>query len=83
MAVVQEKTLLCQDFLSRPKKLLIDGKWVEAKSGKRFDVVGKLSFTSDQRQRLTPFQIPAAERFGLQHQTTMQRMSMSQPEQPM
>jgi hypothetical protein len=64
-------------------KSYVDGKWVEAKSGKRFDVVGELSFTSDRRQRLTPFQIPAVERFGLQHQTTMQRMSMWQPEQHM
>ena len=38
MAVVQEKKLLCKDFLSRPKKLLIDGKWVDAESGKTFEV---------------------------------------------
>lgn len=37
MAVVQEKKLLCQDFLSKPKKMLIDGKWVEAQSGKAFE----------------------------------------------
>ena len=42
MAVVQEhekKEILCKDWLSKPKKLLIDGKWVEAKSGKTFAVV--------------------------------------------
>ena len=27
-----------RDWLSRPRKLLIDGKWVDAKSGKTFDV---------------------------------------------
>ena len=37
MAVAQEKTILCKDFLSRPKKLLIDGKWVDAESGKTFE----------------------------------------------
>ncbi len=37
MAVVQEKELLCKDFLSRPKKLLIDGKWVDSESGKTFE----------------------------------------------
>ncbi len=37
MAVAQEQKLLCKDFLTRPKKLLIDGKWVEAESGKTFE----------------------------------------------
>jgi aldehyde dehydrogenase (NAD+) len=37
VAVVQEKELLCKDFLSKPKQLLIDGKWVNAKSGKTFE----------------------------------------------
>lgn len=38
MAVVQEKKeLLCKDFLARPKKLLIDGKWVDAEAGKTFE----------------------------------------------
>ncbi len=38
MAVVQEKKeLLCQDFLAKPKKLLIDGKFVDAESGKTFE----------------------------------------------
>ncbi|HEY9712828.1 MAG TPA: aldehyde dehydrogenase family protein [Chroococcales cyanobacterium] len=37
MAVVQEKELLCKDFLSRKKQLLIDGKWVDAESGKTFE----------------------------------------------
>ncbi len=38
MAVVQEKKeLLSKNFLSRPKKLLIDGKWVDAESGKTFE----------------------------------------------
>jgi len=37
VAVVQEQKLLCKEFLSRPKKLLIDGKWVEAESGKTFE----------------------------------------------
>jgi acyl-CoA reductase-like NAD-dependent aldehyde dehydrogenase len=39
VAVVQEKELLCKDFLSRPKQLLIDGKWVDAVSGKTFETV--------------------------------------------
>lgn len=40
MAVVQEKQLACQDFLKRaPHKLLIDGKWVAADSGKTFETV--------------------------------------------
>jgi len=33
-----EKELLCKDFLARPKQLLIDGKWVNAESGKTFEV---------------------------------------------
>ncbi len=37
MAVVQEKEILCQKFLSQPKKLLIGGKWEDAESGKRFE----------------------------------------------
>lgn len=37
MAVIQEKTLLPRDFLSKPKKMLIDGKWVDAESGKTFE----------------------------------------------
>lgn len=37
MAVVQEKELLCKEFLTKQKKLLIDGKWVDAKSGKTFE----------------------------------------------
>lgn len=37
MAVAQEKELLCKEWLSKPKKLLINGKWVEPKSGKYFD----------------------------------------------
>lgn len=39
VAVVQEKELLCKEFLSRTHKLLIDGKWVEAKSGKTFATI--------------------------------------------
>lgn len=39
MAVMQEKELLCKDFLSRPKKLLIDGKWVDSVSGKTFETL--------------------------------------------
>lgn len=39
MAVVQEKELLCKEFLSKPKKLLIDGKWVESTSGKTFETL--------------------------------------------
>jgi acyl-CoA reductase-like NAD-dependent aldehyde dehydrogenase len=34
---VQEKEILCQKFLSQPKKLLIGGKWEDAESGKRFE----------------------------------------------
>jgi aldehyde dehydrogenase (NAD+) len=37
VAVVHEKELLCREFLSKPKKMLIDGKFVEAESGKTFD----------------------------------------------
>lgn len=37
MAVVQEKELLCSEWLKRPKKLLIDGNWVDAESGKTFE----------------------------------------------
>ncbi|MBZ0184717.1 MAG: aldehyde dehydrogenase family protein [Candidatus Obscuribacterales bacterium] len=37
VAVAQEKELLCKEWLSKPKKLLINGKWVEPKSGKYFD----------------------------------------------
>jgi len=39
MAIVQEQELSCKQFLSRPKKMLIDGKWVEAESGKTFDTL--------------------------------------------
>ena len=39
MAVVQEKELLCKDFLAKPKKLLIDGKFVDAASGKTFETL--------------------------------------------
>ncbi len=37
MAVIQEKQLLPKDFLCKPKRMLIDGKWVAAESGKTFD----------------------------------------------
>lgn len=36
MAVVQEKELLCKSWLSKPKKLLINGKWEDPKSNKYF-----------------------------------------------
>jgi len=39
VAVVQEKELLCKDFLAKPKKLLIDGKFVDAVSGKTFETL--------------------------------------------
>src|SRR5271154_214919 len=43
MPVAQEsaqmKDLLCKQFLSKPKKLLIDGKWVDAESGKTFETL--------------------------------------------
>lgn len=39
VAVVQEKELLCTEWLKKPKKLLIDGKWVDAESGKTFETV--------------------------------------------
>ncbi|HEY9679779.1 MAG TPA: aldehyde dehydrogenase family protein [Drouetiella sp.] len=50
MAVV-EKDLLCKDFLTKDKQLLIDGKWVNAESGKTFEtrnpandkVIGKVA----------------------------------------
>jgi aldehyde dehydrogenase (NAD+) len=37
VAVVQEKKLLCEEWLKTEKKLLIDGKWVPAESGKTFE----------------------------------------------
>jgi acyl-CoA reductase-like NAD-dependent aldehyde dehydrogenase len=39
VAVVQEKELLCKEFLAKPKKLLIDGKFVDAVSGKTFETI--------------------------------------------
>ncbi len=39
MAVAQEKELKCKDFLAKPKKMLIDGKFVDAVSGKTFDTI--------------------------------------------
>ncbi|MBX9692126.1 MAG: aldehyde dehydrogenase family protein, partial [Cyanobacteria bacterium] len=36
MAVVQEKELLCKEWLAKPKRLLIDGQWVEPKTNKYF-----------------------------------------------
>jgi acyl-CoA reductase-like NAD-dependent aldehyde dehydrogenase len=37
VAVVQEKELLCKDFVSKTRQLLINGKWVDAESGKTFE----------------------------------------------
>ena len=37
MAVTLEKELVCKEWLKQPKKLLIDGKWVPAESGKTFE----------------------------------------------
>src|SRR5438445_770458 len=37
VAVVQEKQILCSEWLKKPKKLLIDGKWVDAEGGKTFE----------------------------------------------
>ncbi|HEY9871119.1 MAG TPA: aldehyde dehydrogenase family protein, partial [Candidatus Obscuribacterales bacterium] len=37
MAVTLEKELVCKEWLTQPKKLLIDGKWVPAESGKTFE----------------------------------------------
>lgn len=39
MSLVKEKELLCKDFLSKPKKLLIDGRWTDAETGKTFDTL--------------------------------------------
>lgn len=39
MAVVQEKKLLCAEWLKTEKKLLIDGQWVAAESGKTFETI--------------------------------------------
>ncbi len=39
MSLVKEQDLLCKQFLSKPKKLLIDGKWTDAESGKTFDTL--------------------------------------------
>lgn len=38
MAVMEQKELRCKEWLKQPKKLLINGKWVEPKSGKYFKV---------------------------------------------
>jgi acyl-CoA reductase-like NAD-dependent aldehyde dehydrogenase len=37
VAVAQEKELVCKEFLGKPQKMLIDGKLVEAESGKTFE----------------------------------------------
>jgi acyl-CoA reductase-like NAD-dependent aldehyde dehydrogenase len=37
VAVTLEKELVCKEWLKQPKKLLIDGKWVPAESGKTFE----------------------------------------------
>ncbi len=39
MAVVHEKELLCKEWLAKPKRLLIDGQWVEPKTNKYFKTV--------------------------------------------
>ena len=39
MSLVKEKDFLCKDFLSRAKKMLINGQWVEAESGKTFETL--------------------------------------------
>lgn len=39
MPLLKEKELLCQKYLSTPKKLLIDGKWIDSESGKTFATV--------------------------------------------
>lgn len=39
MAVVQEKKLLCEEWLKTDKKLLINGEWVAAESGKTFETI--------------------------------------------
>jgi len=43
MSLVKEQDLLCKQFLSAPKKLLIDGKWTEAETGKTFDTLNPAS----------------------------------------
>ncbi len=39
MVAVQTKELKCKEFLAKPKKMLIDGKFVDAKSGKTFTTI--------------------------------------------
>ena len=39
MAVVQERKLLCEEWLKQEKKLLIDGQWVKSESGKTFETI--------------------------------------------
>lgn len=39
MAVVQDKKLHCEEWLKSEKKLLINGKWVAAESGKTFETI--------------------------------------------
>jgi len=55
-------------------KSLVGGQWVEAKSGKRFDVIGKASSTSNAEQNLIPRQIRDLIKSGHLLLTTQPRM---------
>jgi hypothetical protein len=55
-------------------KSLVGGEWVEARSGKRFDVVGKTVISSDSSRILTLFQIREVIKSGHPLQTTQPRM---------
>jgi hypothetical protein len=57
---------------------LVNGEWVEARSGKRFDVVGMASITPVSGQILIPLQIPETEKSGPLLQTTQPKTSMLQ-----
>jgi hypothetical protein len=53
---------------------LVGGEWVEARSGKRFDVVGKTSIATNSKQILSLLKIREVTKSGLQPQTTQPRM---------
>lgn len=64
-------------------KSLVNGEWVEAKSGKRFDVYGKSPqsrFYTDTTNS-NPQQTQATERYGRQPRTTSQK-TPTQPSRP-
>jgi hypothetical protein len=55
-------------------KSLVNGEWVEARSGKRFNVVGALTITTDLEQSLIILQIQEAAKSGPLLQITQPKM---------